>query len=214
MPCVHFCLCLRAAYASEDWQVEKYLRSYGRCVGYCVWSILPVLGHALGVLPCQVPSLSPQGGNALPKGAKLTFPQAPDSFFPGDGSVGIHRPSVFPLASSSQAYHGLKSDLHHICGLGTGHCHGSRGATRQNPDSNAGVWGGQREIGVPDAVRISPCLSPASPSPTLLGRPHHVLDPHSSCQLGFLPTLGWYGCPLLSMGAGTHGPLPWVCRTA
>lgn len=84
--------------------------------------------HALGVPACWVPCLSPQDRKALPKGTMFTFPQAPDSFLPGNGSVGIHSPSVFPLASSSQAYHGLKSDLHHICGLGTGHCHGSCGA--------------------------------------------------------------------------------------
>lgn len=88
---------------------------------------LTATGSTAVLLHASVSAL-PQDRKALPEGIMFTFPQAPDSFLPGNGSVGIHSPSVFPLASSSQAYHGLKSDLHHICGLGTGHCHGSRGA--------------------------------------------------------------------------------------
>lgn len=193
------------------------MRSCGWCVRYCYLGVLRALNHALGVPPCWVRCLSPQGGKALPKGKVFTFPQAPDSFLPGDGSVGIHSPSVFPLSSSSQAYHGLKSDLHHIRGLGTGHRHGSRGAACQNPDGDAGVWGGQREPGVLNTVKISPVSVISFPMPkppcwtTPCPRPTRQLPaglPAHPCV-----SMGAPGCPWVSTGAGTHGPLLWGCRT-
>lgn len=101
----------------------------------------------LGVPYCSVLCSSPRVGKVLPKESRHTFPQAPESFLPGDGPVGIHCPPVLSVAPRPKVNAGLKSDLHHIRGLGTGYCHGPCGAACQNPGGNAGVWGEELRLG-------------------------------------------------------------------
>lgn len=98
---------------------------------------------------CSALCPSPRVGKALPKAlgleSRLTFPQAPEPFLSRDGPVGVHCPAVLLAAVRPEVLVCLKSDLHHVRGLGTGYRHGPCGAARQNPGDEAGVWGGGGE---------------------------------------------------------------------
>lgn len=64
----------------------------------------------------------------------FTFPKTFNAFDPGYGLVCVEG-AVVPLhdAALGQADLSLKPDLHHISGLGEGHCHCPRGAACKQP---------------------------------------------------------------------------------
>lgn len=68
-----------------------------------------------------------------------TFPEPPESFLSGDGSIGIH--SALVSSASSGPCLSLEADLHHVCGLGHSHSEGTCGAACQEAASEAGICG-------------------------------------------------------------------------
>lgn len=68
----------------------------------------------------------------------LTFPESFNALAPGYGLVCVNG-AVVPLCNAAlwQVDLGLKPDLHHVGGLGEGHCHCPRGAACEQPDPNS-----------------------------------------------------------------------------
>lgn len=72
-------------------------------------------------------------------GPNLTFPQPPEPLQLEDLAVCLHG-AVVAAGHPLQILLGLEAHLHHVCGLGNGHCHGPRSATSQDTDANIGIW--------------------------------------------------------------------------
>lgn len=79
-----------------------------------------------------------------------TFPEAAEALQLVYLFVGLHGAVVAP-SYAAQVHLGLESNLHHVCGLGEGHGHGTRGAARQDADQNVWVCRGKNSTG--DALR-------------------------------------------------------------
>lgn len=64
----------------------------------------------------------------------FTFPESFNALDPGYGLVGVDG-AVVPLRDAAlwQVDLSLKPDLHHVGGLGEGHCHCPRGAACEQP---------------------------------------------------------------------------------